>query len=160
MPNKDEMIDAISKMSVIELSELVKAIEEKFGPRGGRSGPRRRSRLRRRGEDGFHRRSGQRPGGQEDRGHQGRARDHRTGAEGSQGSRGGRAQERQGRRSQSPGGGAQEEALRRWSDRRDQVGGIPPAGPGRPRLPESEMFYNDCKAPMTGFAVIALRDVV
>ncbi|OGR81831.1 MAG: 50S ribosomal protein L7/L12 [Elusimicrobia bacterium RIFCSPLOWO2_01_FULL_64_13] len=31
MPNKDEMIDAISKMSVIELSELVKAIEEKFG---------------------------------------------------------------------------------------------------------------------------------
>lgn len=31
MPTKDEMIDAISKMSVMELSELVKAIEEKFG---------------------------------------------------------------------------------------------------------------------------------
>ena len=30
MPNKDEMIEAIAKMSVLELSELVKAIEEKF----------------------------------------------------------------------------------------------------------------------------------
>jgi large subunit ribosomal protein L7/L12 len=28
---KDEIIEAISKMSVLELSELVKAIEEKFG---------------------------------------------------------------------------------------------------------------------------------
>ena len=31
MANKDEIIEAISKMTVIELSELVKAIEEKFG---------------------------------------------------------------------------------------------------------------------------------
>ena len=31
MSNKEEMIEAISKMSVLELSELVKAIEEKFG---------------------------------------------------------------------------------------------------------------------------------
>ena len=31
MANKDEMIEAIAKMSVLELSELVKAIEEKFG---------------------------------------------------------------------------------------------------------------------------------
>ena len=31
MATKDEMIEAISKMSVLELSELVKAIEEKFG---------------------------------------------------------------------------------------------------------------------------------
>lgn len=29
--NKDQMIEAIEKMSVLELSELVKAIEEKFG---------------------------------------------------------------------------------------------------------------------------------
>lgn len=29
--SKDGMIDAISKMSVLELSELVKALEEKFG---------------------------------------------------------------------------------------------------------------------------------
>ena len=31
MANKDEIIEAISKMSVLELSELVKAVEEKFG---------------------------------------------------------------------------------------------------------------------------------
>lgn len=31
MATKDEIIDAVSKMSVLELSELVKAIEEKFG---------------------------------------------------------------------------------------------------------------------------------
>lgn len=31
MATKDEIIEAISKMSVLELSELVKAIEEKFG---------------------------------------------------------------------------------------------------------------------------------
>ena len=31
MATKDEMIEQISKMSVLELSELVKAIEEKFG---------------------------------------------------------------------------------------------------------------------------------
>ena len=31
MANKDEMIEQIAKMSVLELSELVKAIEEKFG---------------------------------------------------------------------------------------------------------------------------------
>jgi len=31
MANKDEMIEQISKMSVLELSELVKAIEDKFG---------------------------------------------------------------------------------------------------------------------------------
>lgn len=31
MANKDEIIEAIAKMSVLELSELVKAIEEKFG---------------------------------------------------------------------------------------------------------------------------------
>lgn len=31
MANKDELIEAIAKMSVLELSELVKAIEEKFG---------------------------------------------------------------------------------------------------------------------------------
>lgn len=29
--NKDQLIEAIEKMSVLELSELVKAIEEKFG---------------------------------------------------------------------------------------------------------------------------------
>lgn len=29
--NKDEIISAVEKMSVLELSELVKAIEEKFG---------------------------------------------------------------------------------------------------------------------------------
>ena len=29
--SKDEMIDAISGMTVLELSELVKALEEKFG---------------------------------------------------------------------------------------------------------------------------------
>jgi large subunit ribosomal protein L7/L12 len=29
--NKDQMLEAIEKMSVLELSELVKAIEEKFG---------------------------------------------------------------------------------------------------------------------------------
>lgn len=29
--NKDELIDAISELSVLELSELVKALEEKFG---------------------------------------------------------------------------------------------------------------------------------
>lgn len=31
MANKDEMIEQIAKMSVLELSELVKAIEDKFG---------------------------------------------------------------------------------------------------------------------------------
>ncbi len=31
MATKDELIEAIAKMSVLELSELVKAIEEKFG---------------------------------------------------------------------------------------------------------------------------------
>lgn len=31
MATKEELIEAISKMSVLELSELVKAIEEKFG---------------------------------------------------------------------------------------------------------------------------------
>ena len=31
MANKDEIIEQIAKMSVLELSELVKAIEEKFG---------------------------------------------------------------------------------------------------------------------------------
>ena len=31
MATKDEIIEGISKMSVLELSELVKAIEEKFG---------------------------------------------------------------------------------------------------------------------------------
>src|SRR3989338_11099138 len=31
MATKDEMIEQIAKMSVLELSELVKAIEEKFG---------------------------------------------------------------------------------------------------------------------------------
>ena len=31
MATKDELIDAIAKMTVLELSELVKAIEEKFG---------------------------------------------------------------------------------------------------------------------------------
>ena len=31
MATKDEILEAISKMSVLELSELVKAIEEKFG---------------------------------------------------------------------------------------------------------------------------------
>ena len=31
MANKDEMIEQIAKMSILELSELVKAIEEKFG---------------------------------------------------------------------------------------------------------------------------------
>ena len=31
MATKDEIIEAIAKMSVLELSELVKAIEEKFG---------------------------------------------------------------------------------------------------------------------------------
>jgi large subunit ribosomal protein L7/L12 len=30
-PGKDALIDAISSMSVLELSELVKALEEKFG---------------------------------------------------------------------------------------------------------------------------------
>lgn len=31
MATKDEILEAISKMSVLELSELVKAVEEKFG---------------------------------------------------------------------------------------------------------------------------------
>lgn len=31
MENKEKIIEAIAKMSVLELSELVKAIEEKFG---------------------------------------------------------------------------------------------------------------------------------
>ena len=31
MATKDEMLESISKMSVLELSELVKGIEEKFG---------------------------------------------------------------------------------------------------------------------------------
>lgn len=31
MATKDELIESIAKMSVLELSELVKAIEEKFG---------------------------------------------------------------------------------------------------------------------------------
>jgi large subunit ribosomal protein L7/L12 len=31
MATKDEILEAISKMTVLELSELVKAIEEKFG---------------------------------------------------------------------------------------------------------------------------------
>ena len=29
--NKDQLLDAIAAMSVLELSELVKAMEEKFG---------------------------------------------------------------------------------------------------------------------------------
>ena len=31
MPTIDEMVDAIGKMTVLEVSDLVKAIEEKFG---------------------------------------------------------------------------------------------------------------------------------
>ena len=58
----EEILNAISEMSVLELSELVKAIEEKFGvsaaapvavaaaapaaaPGGGRSGCRRKERI-------------------------------------------------------------------------------------------------------------------
>ena len=39
MANKDEMIEAIAKMSVLELSELVKAVEEKFGVKAAAAGP-------------------------------------------------------------------------------------------------------------------------
>ena len=37
--SKDEIVDAISNLSVLELSELVKAVEEKFGVKAAAAGP-------------------------------------------------------------------------------------------------------------------------
>jgi large subunit ribosomal protein L7/L12 len=61
--SRDELLDAIGNMTVLELSEFVKAFEEKFGvtaaaPDGGRRRAGRRRRCRRagrRGADGVRR---------------------------------------------------------------------------------------------------------
>jgi len=57
---KAEILDAISNMSVLELSQLIKDLEDKFGVSaagdgcGGRSGRRRERCGRGRGEDRVH----------------------------------------------------------------------------------------------------------
>ena len=89
--SKDEILDAIGKMSVIEVVELIADMEKKFGVtaaapvamaagpggrRGGGSG---------RGADRVHRHAQGISGRQESDRHQGDPRDHRPGPEGSQG---------------------------------------------------------------------------
>src|SRR5882672_1805565 len=120
---KAEILDAISNMSVLELSNLIKDLEEKFGvsaaaatvaaaaPAGGGGGG---------GEDRvyghahrFRRKQGQRD--------QGGPRAHRARAEGSQGPGGWSAQAREGRRVQSGLGSNFEEVDRRRRQGRDQV---------------------------------------
>ena len=96
--SKDEILDAIAKMSVIEVVELIADMEKKFGVTaaapvamaagpaaggcGGGSG---------RGADRVHRHAQGISGRQESDRHQGDSRDHRPGPEGSQGPGRGRA---------------------------------------------------------------------
>ena len=93
---KDQLIEAIKGMTVLELSEMVKALEEEFGvsaarPRGRRSGCRRRAGRGRRRADRV-RRHAHRLRRPEDPGHQGGARAHRSRSQGGQGRRRGRPQ--------------------------------------------------------------------
>src|SRR6266571_3549289 len=118
---KAEILDAISNMSVLELSQLIKDLEDKFGVSAaaatvaaaapaGRGG----------GEDRVYGRAHRvrRKQGQRD---QGGPRSHRARAEGGQGPCGWSAQARQGRRVQSGLGSDFEEVDRRRRQGRDQV---------------------------------------
>ena len=89
---KEEILDGIAELSVIQLSELLKDFEESFGVTAAapvavarrRPGGRRRRRRRRGGEVGVRRRP-HRGRRQEDPGHQGGACPHQPGPQGGQG---------------------------------------------------------------------------
>ena len=92
MDTKEEILDAIAGMTVLELSELLKDFEEKFGVTAAApvalAAARRRRRRRgcRRGRGaGRVRRRPHRRGRQEDPGHQGGPRPHQPGPEGGEG---------------------------------------------------------------------------
>ena len=121
-----EILDKISSMTVLELSELIKAMEEKFGvsaaaavavagPAAGARAGRRRRRADRVHRDAHvvRREQGQR--------HQGGARADGPGPEGSQGPRRRRAEAGQGRRHQGRRRSRQEEAGRSRREGRNQV---------------------------------------
>ncbi len=99
MATKEEILDAIASMTVLELSELLKEFEEKFGvtaaapaaavaaaPAGGGAG------ARRRGGEGRVRRRPHRRRRQEDQRHQGGALPHQPRPQGGQGPGGQRTQ--------------------------------------------------------------------
>ena len=114
---KDQILDGIAELSVIELSELLKEFEERFGvtaaapvavAAAARAGGRRRRRWRRGGEDRV-RRHPDRRRRQEDPGHQGGPRPHQPRPQGGQGPGRGRSEARpgegqQGRRREGEGG--------------------------------------------------------
>ena len=131
---KQEILDAISSMTVLELSQLIKDMEEKFGvsaaaatvavaaPAAGAAAAAAEEKTeftvdprRRRREQGEH--------------HQGRARSHGPGPEGGQGPGRRRAEAREGRRQQGRRRGHQEEAGRSRRQGRGQVVAAAPLMP-------------------------------
>ena len=101
MATKEEILDSIANLTVLELSELLKEFEEKFGVTAAAAAPvfagsrrRRRRRRGRRGGAGRVRRRPHRRRRQEDPGHQGGALAHEPRSQGGQGPRGRRPQGR------------------------------------------------------------------
>ena len=123
---KAEILDAIANMTVLELSELIKEMEEKFGvsaaaaavavaaPAAGGAAAAAEEQT----EFTVMLNSCRR---EEGRSHQGGACCHRPGPEGSQGPGRRRAEGREGRRAQGRCRRAEEAAGRRWRHRRSQI---------------------------------------
>src|SRR4029450_7809383 len=127
MATAAELIDEIKKMSVLELSELIKALEEEFGvsatavaaaapaAAGARDGGAAEAASSTRG------RAPPRRGRQEDPGDQGRACRDRPWPQGGQGARGRGPQAGQGGHRPRGGGEAPEQAPGGWRHRRAEV---------------------------------------
>ena len=125
---QDDLLEAIDKMTVLELSEFIKRFEERYGvtaaaPAAAAAAPAAAgggARGRCRGADRVHRHP-DRDRAEQDPGHQGRSRADRPRPQGGQGSRRRVAQGRQGRRHQ--GRGREDQGRPRGAGRegRDQV---------------------------------------
>jgi len=126
--SKDEVLDAIAKMSVIEVVELIADMEKKFGvtaaaPVALAAGPAAGGAAAAPVEEQteFHRHAQGVPGRQEGHRHQGDPRDHRTGPQGSQGPGRGRALDGQGIHLQGRRRSNQEKTRRRWREGGGQI---------------------------------------